>query len=151
MSDSLAVFIKGKGGNLNPLEYHHKFAADGIFKGSLKPAIGKCLCFSLKMKICQSSLSAHLRYPDSSTFVISTVIHVKQQTKTSKHLTVQGIMSYLDYIYHKYFDTLYAFWDLSKKQMSHGMGFPTMWYVRPAKPQISLHISAVSSEPLLVA
>ena len=27
---------------------------------------------------------------------------------------------------------------------------PTMWYVRPAKPQISLHIWAVWSEPLLV-
>ena len=27
--------------------------------------------------------------------------------------------------------------------MSCGMRFPTMWYVRPAKPQISLHICAV--------
>ena len=27
--------------------------------------------------------------------------------------------------------------------MSHGMRFPTMWYVRPAKPQISLRIRAV--------
>ena len=31
------------------------------------------------------------------------------------------------------------------------MRFPTMWYVRPAKPQISLRIRAVWSEPLLVA
>ena len=31
------------------------------------------------------------------------------------------------------------------------MRFPTMWYVRPAKPQISLCICAVCSEPLLVA
>ena len=31
------------------------------------------------------------------------------------------------------------------------MRFPTMWYVRQAKPQISLRIRAVSSEPLLVA
>ena len=29
------------------------------------------------------------------------------------------------------------------------MRFPTMWYVRPAKSQISLCISAVWSEPLL--
>ena len=28
-------------------------------------------------------------------------------------------------------------------QMSRDMGFPTMWYVQPAKPQISLHICAV--------
>ena len=35
--------------------------------------------------------------------------------------------------------------------MSHGMGFPTMWYVRPAKLQISLRIRADWSEPLLVA
>ena len=27
--------------------------------------------------------------------------------------------------------------------MSRGMGFPTMWYVRPAKPPISLRIGAV--------
>ena len=31
------------------------------------------------------------------------------------------------------------------------MRFPTMWYVRPAKPLISLRIRAVWSEPLLVA
>ena len=35
--------------------------------------------------------------------------------------------------------------------MSQCMRFPTMWYVRPAKPQISLHICAVWSEPLLLA
>ena len=34
---------------------------------------------------------------------------------------------------------------------SRDMGFLTMWYVRPAKPQVSLRISAVGSEPLLVA
>ena len=32
---------------------------------------------------------------------------------------------------------------------SHDMRFPTMWYVRQAKPQISLHIHEVWSEPLL--
>ena len=31
------------------------------------------------------------------------------------------------------------------------MRFPTMWYVRPAKPQTSLRIRAVWSEPMLVA
>ena len=35
--------------------------------------------------------------------------------------------------------------------VSQCMGFPTVWYVRPAKPQISLRIRAVGSEPLLVA
>ena len=34
--------------------------------------------------------------------------------------------------------------------MSKCMRFPTMWNVRPAKPQISLRIRAVWSEPLLV-
>ena len=28
-------------------------------------------------------------------------------------------------------------------QLSRDMRFPTMWYVRPAKPQISLHICTV--------
>ena len=36
-------------------------------------------------------------------------------------------------------------------QMSRDIRFPTMWYVRPAKTQISLRIHAVCSEPLLVA
>ena len=36
-------------------------------------------------------------------------------------------------------------------QMSRDMRFPTMWYVRPTKPQTSLRIRAVWSEPLLVA
>ena len=31
----------------------------------------------------------------------------------------------------------------TRYKMSNGMGFPTMWYVRPAKPQISLRICAV--------
>ena len=35
--------------------------------------------------------------------------------------------------------------------MSQCMRFPTMWYVWPAKPQISLRIRAVWSERLLVA
>ena len=35
--------------------------------------------------------------------------------------------------------------------ISRDMGIPTMWYVRPAKPQTSLRIRAVWSEPLLVA
>ena len=38
-----------------------------------------------------------------------------------------------------------------QQNLSHGLGFPTMWYVRPAKPQIRLRIRAVWSEPLLVA
>ena len=40
--------------------------------------------------------------------------------------------------------------EASYKKMSRGMRFPTMWYVRPAQPQISLRIRAVWSEPLLV-
>ena len=35
--------------------------------------------------------------------------------------------------------------------MSQCMRFPTMWYVRPTKHQISLRIRTVWSEPLLVA
>ena len=35
--------------------------------------------------------------------------------------------------------------------LSRGMGFPTMWYVQPAKPPISLRIRAVWSDLLLVA
>ena len=35
-------------------------------------------------------------------------------------------------------------------QMSSDMRFPTMWYVRPTKPLISLRIRAVWSEPLML-
>ena len=38
-----------------------------------------------------------------------------------------------------------------KKLMSRDMRFPPMWYVWPARPQISLCILTVWSEPLLVA
>ena len=30
-----------------------------------------------------------------------------------------------------------------RRHLGRGMGFPTMWYVRPAKPQTSLRIRAV--------
>ena len=39
---------------------------------------------------------------------------------------------------------------LYNNYMSQCMRFPSMWYVRPAKPQIRLHICAVWSESLLV-
>ena len=43
------------------------------------------------------------------------------------------------------------YWLRNKKNnLSHDTRFPTMWYVWPAKPQISLPICAVWSEPLLV-
>ena len=32
---------------------------------------------------------------------------------------------------------------LTESYMSQCMRFPTMWYVQPAKPQISLHMHAV--------
>ena len=41
--------------------------------------------------------------------------------------------------------------EMYNNYLSRDMRFPTMWYVRPAKPQISLRIRAVWSEPLLVA
>ena len=48
-------------------------------------------------------------------------------------------------------DSLKACFENVNIHMSRGMRFPTMWFVRPAKPQISLRIRAVWSEPLLVA
>ena len=46
---------------------------------------------------------------------------------------------------------LHAADDFSMQHMSCDMRFQTMWYVRPAKPQISLRICAGWSEPFLVA
>ena len=41
--------------------------------------------------------------------------------------------------------------DILVTKMNPDMRYPTMWYVRPTKPQISLHVPAVWSETLLVA
>ena len=37
------------------------------YKGSLTLAMGKCLCFSIKIKVCQSSRFSPRSYPDPST------------------------------------------------------------------------------------
>ena len=47
--------------------------------------------------------------------------------------------------------TYYFCGKIAHTYMSQCMRFPTMWYVRPAKPQISLPIRAVWSDTLLVA
>ena len=47
-------------------------------------------------------------------------------------------------------DVNWLFIYITKSQLSCDMKFPTMWYLRPAKPQISLRISAAWSELLLV-
>ena len=66
-----------------------------------------------------------------------------------KHSFVNGLDSF-SVTYLSFFEVKYG----SSKQvfyLSHDMRFPTMWYVPPAKLQISLRICAVWSEPLLVA
>ena len=50
-----------------------------------------------------------------------------------------------------YYEVLRDFDKLNTIILSQCMRFPTMGYVRPAKPQISLRIRAVWSEPLHVA
>ena len=39
--------------------------------------------------------------------------------------------------YYPALDCLFLSKMIAKLDLSHGMGFPTMWYVRPAKPQIT--------------
>ena len=41
--------------------------------------------------------------------------------------------------------------ELKNTDSQMSLGFPTMWYVRPAKAQTSLRIRTVWSEPLFVA
>ena len=61
------------------------------------------------------------------------------------------------YYQYPYFDSAIGhklnlnIWQICDLYMSRNMRFPTMWYVRPAKPQISLRIRVFWSEPLLVA
>ena len=48
-------------------------------------------------------------------------------------------------------DLSYDNLSLTTENMNQDMRFPTMWYVRPVKPQISLRLRPVWSEHLLVA
>ena len=56
-------------------------------------------------------------------------------------------ISYFNTIYLKIFihnrDDFKIMTAFIQKNLSLDMGFPTMWYVRPVKPQISLRIGAV--------
>ena len=55
------------------------------------------------------------------------------------------------YVFQEEDDTFCIIWiQRTIACMSCDMRFPTMWYVRPAKAQTSLHIRAVWLEPLLV-
>ena len=70
-----------------------------------------------------------------------TICNYRQLLTLCKNYCIQHLLSSIS-VYSKY----------SKKiNMSLDMRFTTMWYVQPAKPQISLRICAVWSEPLLVA
>ena len=61
------------------------------------------------------------------------------------------LISWLQQIwFYTVFNSVYILFHTVLKDLSQCMRFPTMWYVRPAKPQISLRIRAVWPEPLLV-
>ena len=75
-------------------------------------------------------------------------------TSNFSDIVQKSVTKFEIYIIEKFFFIL-SFFETNKKIfiaiISRDMGFPTMWYVRPAKPQISLRIRAVWSEPLLAA
>ena len=62
-------------------------------------------------------------------------------------ISLPDATSYDKYFYEQWYNSVIM--DLWVVSMSHDMRFP-MWYMRPAKPQISLRIRAVWSEHLLV-
>ena len=73
------------------------------------------------------------------------IIRMKKFEKnTDLHVKILLIDCYCMYIF------FHVNWN-ERNKMSRSMRFPTMWYVQPAKAQISLRICAVWSEPLLVA
>ena len=57
-------------------------------------------------------------------------INLKNKTKQQSTYTCSGINYFIFHL-------------TQNKHVSRYMRFPTMWYVRPAKPQISLRIRAV--------
>ena len=99
-------------------------------------------CFQLQGKVCaRSTGKLHIqacpgksvvRWTHRPTMTIAVNLG-RKATKQTFHSKRGGVLLF----------TLY--------HMSRNMRFPTMWYVPPAKPRISLRIRAVWSEPLLVA
>ena len=73
--------------------------------------------------------------------------------QTEYHQTIKQFGSRSGWYFVSSGSKLFAFSadNKSSHYLSKCMRFPTMWYVRPVKPQISLRIRAVWSEPLLVA
>ena len=111
-------------------------------------------------KTCWSFLDLR-RQPDRSTYMWAMIVGIHQSRSDSGASSgIPGITLILVALLSKKNGRLFfgAIWinqtyldDSTNLYMSRVLRFPTMWYVRPAKPQISLRISAVWSEPLLVA
>ena len=70
---------------------------------------------------------------------------------TPKNDYFQFFLSYMIYVCLRNWNVSVTRFFNALKQMSRNMGFPTMWYVRPAKAQTSLRIRTIWSEPLQVA
>ena len=71
--------------------------------------------------------------------------HRLQPESKNKKTTTKKRTQWFKYRRDQYFFLFFSIFPAIFKNvyMSRGMGFPTMWYVRPAKPQISLRIRAV--------
>ena len=87
-------------------------------------------------------------------YVKITVLQYPVDTQTASSLVNDNI-SVCERTFNIFIDCIFLYTyevTLLNQRMSRGMRFQTMWwYFRPAKPQISLRIRAVWSEPLQVA
>ena len=74
-------------------------------------------------------------------------LNANNQIRRFTSLRVVDLYLLLDKNYHYYINIvisdMYSLCMHGNEKMSQCMRFPTMWYVRPAKPQISLRIRAV--------
>ena len=87
----------------------------------------------------------YLRFvPKKVTFLFSACFggHICNHSNGNSHINSR--LLHLDYCSNKLIRRVGGY-------MRRDIRFPTMWYKQPAKPQISLRIRAVWSEPMLVA
>ena len=80
-------------------------------------------------------------FPDECKKAMVSPIHKNNSTQDEEYCSSVSILPILSKLYERVINAELI--DFLKQNLSHGMIFPTIWYVRPAKAQTSLRIRTV--------